>query len=544
MAVKFKKFTDRISDAWDNPELDETKAALAKAILESGTTAIDLQRALAVLDEEMTKLGKSDEERSQLKKDFERRFRVFTGNNEREAVLKSPEAIHIDAFVDDFAVYSRLNEAIERSRKEKSKDPLFRIIQTARASTPLLAGLGAGLMKFLAEGQAEEKKKGKKGNPSKLEAAATRADAALEEAKTKTKKKKDDKKEDRKEADTTLKASASSPRTAGPSAEMVSSAAEPDVNVDRPRRGPIKYEPNPEYSKRKLSGKEFLAKYKTIKDRHERHMFALQQIALGNVPAHFNQFEHMRITGRKGTKIEFEVARHNQRIGTDSDYVEVPFDGPTASAAAKIQDCHLANPWIVEQVYEKAKRDGGVITFYGGQDLARKAGKKDWDNWMLSAEGMAQAFELRREEFRGREGQITAGHFKAVNPPNANDIEHQWLNAQGGHFETGKKVQGYMGGFHDDTYSDASHGIRLVRNGSLYVNGEPMSWDDFYADPDLARELGFDVIPKGAKYAGTPALNQFIAENSPEEDKQKNEKRPEAVAMTEEPKDKPKEKLL
>lgn len=525
MAKKFEKLGKRIKEAMVNPKLDKLKKEVREGLKSpkgSVTAASLLNRALIGLEVDLNEMKVPEANREKYRIAYREHFKKLTEGIEVKSVLESLDGKKLDAFVNSYAKYAKLDAVIAKSIERDSKDPMKRFVQRIRAASPLLAPIGASIMAWLNKNKKEEKK----GEPSNLEAKAAKADEVLAEGKGKKgkKKKKEDKTEDSsKEA----VAPTGSVGASGEAVEDTGSAAELDVDVNQKRKGPLEYKPDAEYSKKKLSGKEFMAKYKSIKDRHERHMFALQQVALGNVPKHFNQFESMKKVGANGTKVEYKVARHNQRIGTDGDYVEVPFDGPTASAAATIQGCTLATPWVLADVYANAKENGGVITFYGGQDLAQKAGKSDWERWMMSAEGMAQAFNLRRKEFKGKEGQITAGHFKNIGPPRASNIRAQSLNINGGRYESGEKVQDFPGNFHGDSYSDASHGVRMVKNGSLIVNGKPMSWDDFNSNPEYAKEFGFHVIPKGAKYASTPELIAFVDAKKPEK---KDEKPPVAVA--------------
>lgn len=510
MGKGFEELQGRWKKALEDPELDKIRAALKD--LQGKTTAELLRGKLSAFDLDFDEMGNlSQEQRKELKESFV-----------NDAIANCAEAAELNAFVDRWANRTGLDAAIEESKKTKSRDPIFRIVQTARNNKPALATLGAavaaGLAKWLNGKKEEDTTPNSETTPDEQE-----DETSDRKKKKKKKKKKGGKKDGKKTGDDNqsdandegVSEGTTSSESAKGSGEDVGTVDELNVDTDVTRKGPVSYKPNPEYSKEKLSGKDFLAKYKSIKDRHERHMFALQQVALKNVPSHFNQFEHMHVVGKSGTQVQFEMARHNQRIGTDSDYVEVPFDGPTAAAAATVQGCSLAPPWIVKKAYEKAKADGGVITFYGGQDLAKKADKTDWESWMMSAEGMAQAFELRREEFDGKEGQITAGHFKAIVPPKASNIKAQTLNINGGNYKDGEQVQPFPGNFHGDSYSDASHGIRLVRNGSLMVNGKPMSWEDFHSNPDYAKEFGFHLIPKGATYASTPELDAFVEANKP-----------------------------
>lgn len=289
--------------------------------------------------------------------------------------------------------------------------------------------------------------------------------------------------------------------------------------IDTTPMGKPDYKIIPEYN-HKMSPDELRITFLLETNRHRRHMLALQQATLKNVPQHYWNFKHMSVIGRKGTKVEFDVAKHAFRIGEDGydengdpKWLEVPFDGPTAQALADIENCRLADPWMSAQVYEKTRKDGVVTTFYSGEDLAKKAEISNWAKYMLTGSAVIQYNKLHYNEWRENEDRLTNGNYKVIHPPTWEDMSHGRLNMQGGYYADGKCAQPDSHGFHEEGYSDPTHGVLLTKIGSLIVNGEPVSFEKFYSNLGYAREFLFNVIPKNARYRLSGDLQKIVDES-------------------------------
>jgi hypothetical protein len=150
----------------------------------SNVTASLLKRGVEGLRKDLKELKISPHEWAKYERAYETRFRVATTNLEKEAILKSPEALQLNAFVEDYAQYTKLDEIIAECKKKDSKDPLKKFIQLVRKSSPLLLGIGAGVSSWLSKAKGEEVSEESE-HPSNLETAAAKADQTLQIAKRK-----------------------------------------------------------------------------------------------------------------------------------------------------------------------------------------------------------------------------------------------------------------------------------------------------------------------------------------------------------------------
>ena len=285
-----------------------------------------------------------------------------------------------------------------------------------------------------------------------------------------------------------------------------------------------KYEPIPRLSERALSGKEFMEEYKKLEPA-QRHMLVLQQLAIGNVPDHFKQFETIRVKSSKGNVLEMQVARHGLRIGTDANYVEVPLDGPTAMAAAEIYGCTLPTPWISDQIYTAAEASKGIVPFIDAPQIAKRMGiewnpSKPDGKWMMSAEFVAERNKMLREYCREHgitDNQLTYGYHKDIIHPLPGTTKAGRLEIYGGRNVSGKRVQPISGGHHVRSYFDYSHQARFIRT-SVKINGETMNISDFMNNLDYAKEFGFHKMPMERAYKYPSALAAYVTQHRPKTD--------------------------
>jgi len=526
MTRKPQKITDRVKKAWINPEFDRVKKgaiAARKEIVENpegvDIAAVLLRRAHSDIDAEMNELEKlgitmPETERSKFKTIYERRFKVHMADIEREAILKSPEAMNIETFVDETVAYTGLDRVIEEARRKQSKDPIHRLVQGAKRSSGLLTGLGASLAGFLAKSAEEGKSK-----PSKLDEAAKKADEAKKKVGDKAKKAKDKVKAAAASA-TSDSSEESAPAPAASAAPTTSTTSTVEST------GSVEYTFN-ENNAEKLSPEAFREKYNSIEDRTERHMFVLQQVAAGNAS---NAFEKLKITGNTGMTVEMEVDRSGLRVAG----MDVQLDGPTAMAAAQITGCTLPTPWISDKIYEHAKANDGVIPFIDYGDIARELGipkeqafhkvrdKKTGEmrtvpdgDMMMSARFALKRDEMLKKYREQHEGKLVAGYFKDVIQPEPHTKDGK-LAIYGGKRSNGSNIQS-AGGPHFDHYADYSHGVRRIRRKVKVTDTEgntrEVDLEEFYADKQYADEFGFKVRKlKHPAYEYPEAVQQVVNE--------------------------------
>lgn len=353
-----------------------------------------------------------------------------------------------------------------------------------------------------------------------------------ETAENDKKKKKEEKAEAEKETETNEPASATvTTETTLPEPESEPEPEKTAKTEDQPKPRTEtkvttneKYEPIPRLSERALSGREFMEEYKKLEPA-QRHMLVLQQLAIGNVPDHFKQFETIRVESGKGNVLEMQVARHGLRIGTDADYVEVPLDGPTAMAAAEIYGCTLPTPWISDQIHTAAEANGGIVPFISAPEIAKRL-SIEWNpnkpdgNWMRSAEFVAERNRMLREYCQKHgitDEQLTYGYHKDITHPLPGTTKPGMLEIYGGCYASGDRVQPISGGFHGAKYFDYSHQARFIR-ATIKINGKVMNISDFMNNLDYAKEFGFHKMPIERAYKYPSTLAAYVAQHKPKTD--------------------------
>ncbi len=279
--------------------------------------------------------------------------------------------------------------------------------------------------------------------------------------------------------------------------------------------------PNQPAAPARIAGSKWLDQYAKLdaENAPARHRMVLEQIAEGNLPETWDDWVLVRVTGRKGTEVQFEVSPHGLRIGTKEDWVEVPLDGPHFAAAAEILDCQLATAWMVEQIHLQPGNHE-AIHFFAATELAHSLGYDDWKPNAPDGRKMQDAAFFRQRSAllkswltaHGVEADaLVSGYFKSVVPPIDGITKKDGLEMIGGYTDAGDRIQGLSGGFHHQIFFDYSHNIRVVRKGIL-VNGESMTAQEFFQNVSFALEFGFRAtsVPVPA-YPYPPELEQWMA---------------------------------
>ena len=273
-----------------------------------------------------------------------------------------------------------------------------------------------------------------------------------------------------------------------------------------------------------LPGSEWLIRYADLDpdDESVRHRLVLEQVALGNMPDTWDDWVTVTVKGRRGTVVDFEVSPHGLRIGTNADWVEVPLDGPHSAAAAEILGYQLCTAWMVEQIYNQARKHGGMVHYFAAAEIADSLRLLDWKHdapdgeMMKSPEFFQQRSTLLQDwlnEHAIEPDTLISGYFKTVVPPIDGLTRNGGLEMVGGHTEQGRKIQSLSGGFHPRSFFDYSHNIRLAKD-SIRVQGRAMALREFWSSVKYAVEFGFrrTILPDRA-YPYPPSLADWMERN-------------------------------
>jgi hypothetical protein len=272
----------------------------------------------------------------------------------------------------------------------------------------------------------------------------------------------------------------------------------------------------PERAPDALSGKEFMAKYKECKTPEEKTRLVMEQLAKGNVPPHYRTFETITVE-KEGHRMQFRAAKHGFCFGTDSDYVEIPLDGPTSKAVADALGCTLPAKWHVDAIDAWGRQHGSYVRFFGQQDFAGELGldpKVVHGDRMASPEFIEKRNEKVREWARQNgvsPDRLTFGDGKDVVLPEPGVTPNGRLEIYGGIDFTGHRVQGLSGGVHEAAYYDYSHRIRLIAD-TVTVDGREMRMEDAMKDPDIARTFGYAARDITAAYPYDAQMQRYVAD--------------------------------
>jgi hypothetical protein len=273
-----------------------------------------------------------------------------------------------------------------------------------------------------------------------------------------------------------------------------------------------------------LSGSEWLERYAKLDagDEPARHRLVLEQVARHNMPDTWDDWVTITAQGRRGTVVEFEVSPHGLRIGTNTDWVEVPLDGPHAAAAAEILGHGLCTAWMAEQIYTQAKKHGGAVHYFAAAEIANSLRLAGWNNdapdaaKTKSPEFFQQRSILLQNWLNDHAiapGTLVDGYFKTVVPPVDGLTRQGGLEMVGGYTDQGEKIQSLSGGFHGRSFFDYSHNIRLAKD-VIRVHGQAMTSREFFSSTKYALEFGFQrtLLPERA-YPYPPALADWMERN-------------------------------
>lgn len=284
-----------------------------------------------------------------------------------------------------------------------------------------------------------------------------------------------------------------------------------------------------------VPGKDIRTQYNAVKESNwkARHMVVLQHVADGNMPSTWDDFVTIEVKGPKGTVVEFDVAKHPLRIGTDEDWVEIPVDGPNAAAICEITGYSLPHYWMVDHIHVKARDSGGAVHFYAAPEIAQALGVRP-----PRGSSSKKEFILKRNDLfqawikaKGIGDQLISGHYKDIvlpvdgqtSGPQRRTLKDRLLRRTrvksgrveiyGRYNDSGNRIQPLSGGHHIKGFFDYPQGIRFVKK-DLKVNGDSMPMAEFVGSSEYAAEFGFQTSTiKEPYFPYNAKLKKFVDDN-------------------------------
>ena len=206
------------------------------------------------------------------------------------------------------------------------------------------------------------------------------------------------------------------------------------------------------------------------------------EILKGNVPLFLRRMRPVLLVGvtPAGRMVEATVwvMPDYIAIGSDTDFVRVPLDFPTAAALASSLDLRLPTRKIVDSVYQQAAVRLRPITMKPGPQMRSPA-------YVLT-------HNQRIEEARAGLplGLLTAGQKKDLVLTRRLRIPPSHVAIYGWHRAAGQPIQP-LSTFHGARYADYSHGVRFVAPVVL-IDGVPREYFDILADKELGPVLSYE----------------------------------------------------
>jgi hypothetical protein len=205
----------------------------------------------------------------------------------------------------------------------------------------------------------------------------------------------------------------------------------------------------------------------------------LTEFLSGNVPNFIRNFVSIDIESNND-KITYLVMPDVLSIGSDDDFVRMPMNPITARKICDQYNCILPTKKMCDQIWKAATIK-----------LEPQPKGAPYDNSMLESQTYLDHNNKIEKQLMGKDkSQLVSGHKKDViyAPSLVKDKSHVCI--YGWFHLTGVAIQGPMPNctFHEVTYKDYSHGIRLIAQ-DVIVNGQPKNIYDVLNDPKLCHLL-------------------------------------------------------
>lgn len=194
-----------------------------------------------------------------------------------------------------------------------------------------------------------------------------------------------------------------------------------------------------------------------------REQALLDQILAGNVPDHLRHFKEIQVSAKGGDgQMHTATVRtlpDYLAIGSNDDYALMPMTPLTAQKIADATGSSLPTRKLVNDIYSAAevkltpspKKPGAIMMTTGYFNEHNETVRQ------------------QRAAAGAQNGQLIAGHKKDVVLSNLLDQKAHRVAIYGWHQPNGKAIQP-LSTIHEDTYTDYSHGIRLIA-GTVRVDG-------------------------------------------------------------------------
>lgn len=198
----------------------------------------------------------------------------------------------------------------------------------------------------------------------------------------------------------------------------------------------------------------------------------VNEIISGNFPDFLREFEPITIN-EKSNSIVLLVMKDYLCLGSNEDYVRMPLDPLKAQKVCDAFDCSLPTRKLVNDIWKHSENK-----------LAPTPFGPPYDSSMMSMQRLLWSNDKINAQLKSKNPfALTSGHKKDVvltnrlspNNPKKRVAIYGWIK------QDGTPIQGLQPEAHEETYSDYSHGIRLIYN-EVLINGNMARLQDIFAD--------------------------------------------------------------
>lgn len=224
-----------------------------------------------------------------------------------------------------------------------------------------------------------------------------------------------------------------------------------------------------------MTGSEFYSAW-VGKPRVDRELAALQEAINGNHVA----WPMVKVPC--GPESYFFATADYFAVGDDSDFLRMPVSGPIAQHIADVLGMCLPTARMVDRIWVAAKTGGIVLA---PDPIAPDGNMETLERLAAHERKIKRALE--RVSPAGR-GCLIAGHKKDVVVSPKMLKRTGWLAFYGMHYLDGTPIQGLNLEAHFASYSDYSHGLRLIAP-LMVVDGREMAVAEVLKDPRLCHLL-------------------------------------------------------
>ncbi|MEU6084323.1 hypothetical protein [Streptomyces sp. NPDC047108] len=208
----------------------------------------------------------------------------------------------------------------------------------------------------------------------------------------------------------------------------------------------------------------------------ERDKVFADELAQGNLPDFLRSFREIELTasGAAAQTAVVSVMPDYLAVGSDDDWIRFPLMCQAAQTLADAWGLQIPTTKVVDAAWQQAALQLTPSPLPAGPDMGSNA-------------FIAKHQKLVEEQRGDAPHDLTSGQKKDVVVSNRLESHPGSVAIYGWHQPDGVPIQP-LSTAHEKTYTDYSHGIRLV-GGTVRVDGEDRPFADAVADPGLAALL-------------------------------------------------------